>query len=130
MTQATWRVWNLTGLTFDKLHIGNQVSIEVQASDCSLILTLDGPFQLQDVRTTHELYPFQPQTLSPLLPLINQPLARFSVSNQGPCKLFFTHGRIIQADGDWRVKGTGSLASASASVSATKAANSSEFVSA
>jgi hypothetical protein len=116
MTQVTWRAWNLVGLKVNQLCLDTSVQLGVQATDCSLTLRFKTPFRLQTPKPlVYQLNPQQPESLSPLLMILKQPLMRFSIASTGDCQLMLANGTLIRSQDEtgWSAQGSGSLVSVS-----------------
>ncbi len=116
--QLTWRAWNLVGLSITRLQIDRQIRLDIESTDCALALVFKTECYLQVAnRVRHQLVAAQPETLTPLLPTLHQPLMRFMTSSTGHCKLLLANGTVIWADptpsNNWESYGQGTLVSAS-----------------
>lgn len=114
--ELTWRAWNLLGLRVTRLQVDTQIALEIESNDCTLKLVFRTECYLQVAnRIRHRLAVTDPVTLTPLLPVINQPLVRFMVASNGNCKLLLADSTVIWTDtgADWTSYGSGTLISAS-----------------
>ena len=114
--ELTWRAWNLIGLRITRLQIDEEVALEIESNDCALRLVFKASCYLQvGNRIRHQLKAVDPVTLTPLLPIINQPLVRFMVAADGSCKLLLADSTVIWTDTatGWASYGSGTQVSAS-----------------
>ncbi|MEO1592253.1 MAG: hypothetical protein AAFU71_13300, partial [Cyanobacteria bacterium J06632_22] len=96
--------------------IDDRIALEIESNDCTLQLVFKTECYLQVAnRIRHRLMAADPATLTPLLPVIHQPLVRFMVASSGTCKLLLADSTVIWTDteADWASHGKGTLVSAS-----------------